>query len=501
MKPCDALLSWLLALQAWSAWGMSCFSEIKFGWCEYSSIDPDAPPSCPDYVFSIASFQRKLDSHYVFDQRPPLMEAFFIQRLHDDYKQSLVDADCPNILLAEFQLLAPSWIDLDRGFSLVKKAGSFISPDLANDFVMAISTSGRQLYDEAMKLAREASPFQQHLMASKPAAWPLQRAIKRIQVAQDAVGDAVGVALGIVGRAVPCATEIQGKSSTTSFSTKCFGMDTVARVDFVVAHCREDLSWLTKQLQRVPLGARLLIYEKCGAPLAPDVLAAQLPTEHFMAVWQIDRADIGAARGDECSAYLTHILGSYENLADFTIFLQSDPMDHLHFDFLDLVLRSIAAGTYTTPFLPLNGPRHVRTLTPCLQAVHEEIFKENISELLGPYCCAQFAVSRDAIRRHDKDFYLHMLSLVDGSSNVDLCGMEGTKRSTQCYGFEFLWHVVFGEKPEPPGREDDVRLPLHLRLKHGKEHTRRNWIGVPLARDIPLKMFPDHEHGNPMYAE
>lgn len=41
-----------------------------------------------------------------------------------------------------------------------------------------------------------------------------------------------------------------------------------------------------------------------------------------------------------------------------------------------------------------------------------------------------------------QDFYLHMLSLVDGSSNVDLCGMEGTKRSTQCYGFEFLWHVV-----------------------------------------------------------
>ena len=48
--------------------------------------------------------------------------------------------------------------------------------------------------------------------------------------------------------------------------------------------------------QRLPSAeaTRLLIYEKCGAPLAPDVLAAQLPTEHFMAVWQIDRADIGA---------------------------------------------------------------------------------------------------------------------------------------------------------------------------------------------------------------
>lgn len=37
---------------------------------------------------------------------------------------------------------------------------------------------------------------------------------------------------------------------------------------------------------------------------------------------------------------------------------------------------------------------------------------------------------------------MKMLSLVDGSSDLDLCGLEGTKRSTQCYGFEFLWHVV-----------------------------------------------------------
>ena len=38
------------------------------------------------------------------------------------------------------------------------------------------------------------------------------------------------------------------------------------------------------------------------------------------------------------------------------------------------------------------------------------------------------------------------------------------------------------------------------RLPHGQEHTRRNWVGMPLARDIPLKMFPDQEHGNPMHG-
>lgn len=34
-----------------------------------------------------------------------------------------------------------------------------------------------------------------------------------------------------------------------------------------------------------------------------------------------------------------------------------------------------------------------------------------------------------------------------------------------------------------------------------QEHTRRSWAGMPLARDIPLKLFPDQEHGNPMHGE
>ncbi|CAK8986081.1 unnamed protein product [Durusdinium trenchii] len=463
--------------------------------------ESNGPAPDNDYVFSIAGFQRKLDSHYVEGKRPPLLEAFFVHRLHEDYKQSLIEADCPNplilagLLVSEVYLLAPPWTDIDRAFNLVRGAG-IITAQVANDFAMAISEEGRRLYGEAMQLAREASPFQQHLMAAKPPAWPLHIAIKRIQAAEDAVGDAVGQAMDVFGRWSSCSTEIEG----LTFHTACTGLDVVGRVDFVVAHCREDLAWLSKRLTRVPPGARLLVYEKCGQAIAPEELAQKLPAGHFQAIHQIERADIGAARGDECSAYLTHILGHYDRLADQTIFLQSDPMDHLHFEFLDLVLRSIAAGTYNTSFLPLNGPRHVRTLTPCLQAVHEEIFQANLTELLGPYCCAQFAVSRETIRRHDKDFYLRMLGLVDGSKNVDLCGMEGTKRSTQCYGFEFLWHVVFGQVPEPASREDDPQLPVHLRLKHGKEHTRRNWVGMPLARDIPLKMFPDQEHGNPMHG-
>ncbi|CAJ1357130.1 unnamed protein product, partial [Effrenium voratum] len=341
------LLRWLSL--PFSAAAMSCFSEIKFGWCEYSSLEPSQPPSCPDYVFSIAGFQRKLDSHYHAGARPPLLEAFFLVRLHDDYKQSLVDADCPNplifalLLASEVSLLAPPWKDLDRAFGLASSAIQLKSTEmgeLLQDFAMAASTEGRQLYEWGLRLAKEASPFQQHLMASRPAAWPLQAAIKRVQDAQDALGDAVPLALMPRDGAVPCETTIRALAA--SFRTACVeSAKAPFRVDFVVAHCRETLDWLVLKLQRVPPHSRLLVYEKCGEPLAPEDVARMAGEHKFQSVRQVERPDVGAARGDECSAYLTHILGSYHHLADFTIFLQSDPMDHLHFDFLDLVLRRV----------------------------------------------------------------------------------------------------------------------------------------------------------------
>lgn len=456
LRQCRSGVQRVVAAACWCCFGapdcaagMSCFSEMNFGWCEYSKFDPEAPPNCPNYTFSIAMFQRKLERHYVSGLRPPLMEAFFLLRLPHVYQENLVSMDCPtplifaHFLVAELMLIAPPWQDPSQGWTL---------------------------YNQALDFAKAASPFQQHLMVAKPAAWPFKEAMAQVRRAQEAAA--------VAAERVDAGLR--------------------ASVDFVVAHCRESLDWIRERLARVPPGSSLYVYEKCGEMSALDHLRSDGP---FEAVAVVPRPDIGQARGDECSAYLTHIVSRYDSLADFTVFLQSDPMDHLHFDFLDLVLRSIAAGTYTTPYMSVNGPRHLRTLTPCLQAVHEEIIGTNLTELIGPYCCAQFVVSRDAIRKNSQPFYSKMLGLVDGSRNVDLCGVVGTKRSTQCYGFEFLWHIVFGEPPDPPMREDDPRLPVALRLKHGKEHVRRNWAGVPLARDIPLKMVPDFEEGNPMEGE
>merc|ERR1719468_64783 len=101
---------------------------------------------------------------------------------------------------------------------------------------------------------------------------------------------------------------------------------------------------------------------------------------------------------------------------------------------------------------------------------------------LGPHCCAQHVIRDDHIRQRPLSFYQRMLSMVDGSmGGRDLCTSQRVTRSTHCYGFEFMWHRVFGEDFDPPLRQDDVRLPLPLRLKFGNEFAKTTWKDIVLA--------------------
>lgn len=46
---------------------------------------------------------------------PEIWQAFFVQRLHDDYKQSLIDADCPNPLIMAAMLLGRADVRVEMG--------------------------------------------------------------------------------------------------------------------------------------------------------------------------------------------------------------------------------------------------------------------------------------------------------------------------------------------------------------------------------------------------
>eukprot|EP00933_Yihiella_yeosuensis_P008253 TRINITY_DN113602_c0_g1_i1.p1 TRINITY_DN113602_c0_g1~~TRINITY_DN113602_c0_g1_i1.p1 ORF type:complete len:356 (-),score=30.98 TRINITY_DN113602_c0_g1_i1:63-1130(-) len=267
------------------------------------------------------------------------------------------------------------------------------------------------------------------------------------------------------------------------------GLDSQS-LDIVLPHCREDLSWLAdrSRLQFLPPKTRIFVYEKCGHK---DMLAAnlsQILEKHIeIVIIQLDDAadpHTGlAARRDECTAYLAHVLQQYgSDLADVTMFLHGDPADHTPYGLLNLLLRGLTLGTMNDlDFVHLGSPRLVQAWNPCQDGIFEAAIGRKRAKPLSTYCCSQFAVSKRRIQSRPYSEYIRIMSLVDGTI-PDMCHRIGPSyeayagaRLSHCYFLEFMWHVVFGENETLPLRADDTRLPIALRFKDLEENVPSTW--------------------------
>lgn len=419
------------------ALAFTCYPEYQFSWC-----DNTTEASCiHEYAFSVGHFQRKLVGYYRHNLRPPLMEAFFLTRLPKPYQLQFLESGCGAPLIMAYLLVGEAKLPVD-------------------DDALAFSAA-------AMNMV-EGLPDTIKPILWDTTAWPWREAVARFERTANATEEAQ--------RTFP---QLLGGGRGVS-------------LEFVVIHCREPLDWLEADLLPIaPVGSALSLYEKCGEQPA---LPASLQSK-FGAINIRDCKDpVDGPRGDECLGYLAHIVSRYAELATFTVFMQADPDQHLRFAFLRNVLKMIERGTYAVPYLSLNGARHVRTISPCLSAVHEAIFGVPMREPVGPYCCAQFVVQDAKVRERPLAFYQNMLRLVDGSVPYDLCAPGRVTRSTHCYGMEFTWHLVFGQEYEEPLRQDDVRLPMPLRLKFGDEFTKRQWNDVVLAPNTPKKIVEEVDY-------
>mmetsp|Transcript_92380 Transcript_92380/g.298561 ORF Transcript_92380/g.298561 Transcript_92380/m.298561 type:complete len:452 (+) Transcript_92380:53-1408(+) len=432
LMPLPRTLVALLLVAAPRALAFTCYPEYQFSWCDNTS-----EASCiHDYAFSVGHFQRKLSDFYLLNRRPPLAEAFFVTKLPRPYQEQFLESGCQAPVIFAYLLVAESKLPMDDDAERYSSIAMNIVNDLP-DMVKPILQDSRS--------------------------WPYREAIARYDQTYQAAQFAQQNAAALLG-----------------------GARGIVSLEFVVVHCREPLDWIAKDLLPIaPPGSLLTFYAKCGeTPEFPEAVRS-----HFGWLQILPCKDPeGGPRGDECLGYLAHLVGRYSDLATFTVFMQADPMDHMHFPYLHQALKMIARGTYSVPFLSLNGARHVRTHTPCLDAVHEAIFGEPMREPVGPYCCAQFIVQDVRIRARPIEFYRNMLQLVDGTVDYDLCFPGKVTRSTHCYGMEFTWHLAFGEDYEPPLRQDDVRLPTPLRAKFGDEHVRRQWNDVVLNPSTPKKI-------------
>jgi hypothetical protein len=165
----------------------------------------------------------------------------------------------------------------------------------------------------------------------------------------------------------------------------------------VVARYNENVEW-TKQFSNV------IIYNK-GSPLKDNF------NEIFM-----DNV------GRESHTYYKHIYDNYDNLADYTVFLQANPFDHspniisnlnkyvhntnlsIDFEFLSEYIKNCN----------LSGCIHHYGL-PLINS-YEKIFGERKEHMKFTFGAgAQFIVSKKKILQRPKEFYLNIVEMLDKS--------------------------------------------------------------------------------------
>lgn len=232
--------------------------------------------------------------------------------------------------------------------------------------------------------------------------------------------------------------------------------------------------------------------------------------------------------------YLHHITANYNNLSDYTVFLhghaqawhQIEPAawktHALNITALEdrgyISLRCALEMGCTKP--DPKDPEDDTTDT-YLGRLHEppsfwplrrrvgNLLKPLWKELLQPYgfgdypdeiaapCCAQFAVSKAAIRAQPLEFWqglMRPLKEDEGLWKDKLGARWNLEHSGNVY--EYLWHVVFGRPAVDCGSEDTCRMEffsdsIHCDRMPGRPYKSGGFANVTCTNDWSDGVWPD----------
>ena len=143
--------------------------------------------------------------------------------------------------------------------------------------------------------------------------------------------------------------------------------------------------------------------------------------------------------GREGHTYLYHIINNYDNLSEYTMFLQGQPFDHT--PYLESIL---ASDEWKKPFHVMSLNIHNRTINNehnpyTMLELYNILFNRKKTEFsfwFGPG--AQFCVSRATIRSRSKEFYQKIYAILARDVNP----IEG-------HAIERFWPMIFlGESLE-----------------------------------------------------
>lgn len=193
-------------------------------------------------------------------------------------------------------------------------------------------------------------------------------------------------------------------------------------IDLVVARYGEPLDWLQRFKDHSDF--RVMVYNK-GPPV--DCFAHSI----------VSRPNSGR----EAETWLYHICSSYDTLADHTIFLQGNPVDHTAIPLAPEVLRRS-----TGPLVPLHPlySEHANAF-PLVRSREYADFLFHVSPDVFSFSPgAQYIVSRETLQRRSLAFYtrLHSMCLAETATTY-LDRIPFSPDTIDAWTLERLWPLLW----------------------------------------------------------
>ena len=204
----------------------------------------------------------------------------------------------------------------------------------------------------------------------------------------------------------------------------------------VISHFNEDLDWLDLFIgNQIPY----IVYTRSSDPLA--------------------RHSIKINKGREAVAYLRYIVDNYSDLPSTIAFIHAHRTAWHQKDPSDIVIALRALQWHKYNYMPLTSSTTSSTFklpSPDPQVkVNFEVWRDVLQKELGSppengvqtYCCASFAVKKEMILAHPKNFYSNILDYLVASPHSD----QLTGRT-----LEYTWHMIFGQPARISYRTCDI---------------------------------------------
>lgn len=215
------------------------------------------------------------------------------------------------------------------------------------------------------------------------------------------------------------------------------GQDGFSRIVVIASTSKEDTAWLNEELPDIPKA----------------VYVVDNPSAEFT---------VPANKGHEAMVYLTYLIDHYDNLPDVMIFLHAHRIAWHNNDLLGSdaaqMIKALSSNyvqrrkyvnmrchwdpgcpDWMHPFNPSNRTDISKPEERELAAAFKEIFPDRpVPETMATPCCAQFALSREAVHSVTREAIMGYRDWILQTTMADV--ISGRI-------WEYLWHYVFSGEP------------------------------------------------------